>query len=215
MRSRILAFGWPAGRLLAESAVARELGVSRVPVREALFILEREGLVEFSESGRAYVRRLRADDFDELFELRLALEPVAARMAAGRRGAALDRLDQLIAETRGADTLADVTRLDLDFHEMIFEISGSRRLARLWCSVRYELEFWLAALHRDHDRQTRGTRAQTADSHAEILTCLRTGTAVQAERLMRDHILGWREWLPLKENHHSTPLPVTRNFVSA
>ncbi|MFN0128799.1 MAG: hypothetical protein ACKV19_19180 [Verrucomicrobiales bacterium] len=86
---------------------------------------------------------------------------------------------------------------------------------RLWRSVRYELEFWLAALHRDHDRQTRSARVQTAESHAEILTCLRTGTSVQAERLMRDHILGWREWLPLKENHHPTPLPASRHFASA
>ena len=84
LRRDILAFRLPAGALLAEAAVARALKVSRVPVRESMFDLEREGLVEFSESGRAYVRTLRPEDFEELFVLRLALEPAAARLASPR-----------------------------------------------------------------------------------------------------------------------------------
>ena len=77
---------------MAESAAARELGVSRVPIREALFTLEREGLVEFSDTGRAYVKELSPHDFEELFVLRLALEPVAAlvRDAFEHRGRARD-----------------------------------------------------------------------------------------------------------------------------
>ena len=67
------------GEALAEAAVARRLGVSRVPVREALFTLEREGLVEFSATGRAYVKELTARDVHELYAMRLTLEPIAAR----------------------------------------------------------------------------------------------------------------------------------------
>ena len=78
LRSRILDGHLEPGSLLAEVAVARELGVSRVPVREALFALERDGLVEFSETGRAYVKEFSPHDFEELYVLRLALEPVAA-----------------------------------------------------------------------------------------------------------------------------------------
>src|ERR1700750_1098906 len=70
------------GTLLAEAAVARQLGVSRVPVREALFTLEREGLVEFSPTGRAYVKALVPHDFEEFFLLRLSPDPPAARLAA-------------------------------------------------------------------------------------------------------------------------------------
>ena len=82
LRREILDGHAAAGELLAESAVARRLGVSRVPVREALFTLERDGLVEFSGTGRAYVKKLTPRDFEELLVLRLALEPLASRLAA-------------------------------------------------------------------------------------------------------------------------------------
>lgn len=203
MRRRILGFDWPPGTLLAEAAVARELDVSRVPVREALFCLERDGLVEFSPSGRAYVRTLHPEDVEELFTLRLTLEPPAARMAVPRLPPFLGRLEANIQATRSARTLSEVTRLDLDFHDMLFDAAGHRRLARLWREMRHELELWLAVLHRDHHLQTKRTRVQTADSHAELLECLQTGTPSAAERLMRAHILGWREWLP----HHNLDAP--------
>ena len=74
LRSEILGGVVGPGNLLAESAVAQRLGFSRVPVREALFALEREGLVEFSTTGRAYVKDLTPHDFEELYVLRLALE---------------------------------------------------------------------------------------------------------------------------------------------
>ena len=82
LRREILDGRAAPGDLLAESAVARRLGVSRVPVREALFTLERDGLVEFSGTGRAYVKLLTPRDFEELLVLRLALEPLASRLAA-------------------------------------------------------------------------------------------------------------------------------------
>src|SRR4051812_6896316 len=84
LRTEILEGTTEPGTLLAEAAVARQLGVSRVPVREALFALEREGLVEFSATGRAYVKDLTPEDFEELFVLRLTLEPIAARLATAR-----------------------------------------------------------------------------------------------------------------------------------
>ena len=78
LRQEILSGKTRPGHLLAESPVAMRLGVSRVPVREALFALEREGFVEFSGTGRAFVKELTPQDFDELYTLRLALEPPAA-----------------------------------------------------------------------------------------------------------------------------------------
>ena len=84
LREKILDGRVAPGDLLAESAVAKRLGVSRVPVREARFTLGREGLVEFSQTGRAYVKRLIPQDFDELYMLRITLEPLASRLAAPR-----------------------------------------------------------------------------------------------------------------------------------
>ena len=201
LRSRIIDGVLEPGALLAESAAARELGVSRVPVREALFALEREGLVEFSASGRAYVKDLTPQDFEELYVLRLALEPVAARLAAPALREDCSRLERNIKATSKATTLLQVTQLDLDFHEIILEASGNARLLKLWHSLRSELELWLGRLHRSKQLQTRGTRAETVSSHQGVVDAFKTKSPTECERLMRQHILSWREWLPvLPEN---------------
>jgi DNA-binding GntR family transcriptional regulator len=196
LRRSILEGDLPPGALLAEASVARQLGVSRVPVREALFVLEREGLVEFSRTGRAYVRDLCPQDFEELFLLRLALEPLGAKLATAQLRLDSSALEENIRATESATLLHDVTRLDLDFHELILEASGQKRLVRLWRSLRSELECWLARLHRTHQIQTHATRQATVASHREIVACFLTQPPTAAERLMRTHIQGWREWLP-------------------
>lgn len=198
LRSRIIEGSIAPKALLAESAVARELGVSRVPVREALFTLERDGLVEFSPTGRAYVKELLPSDFEELFVLRQALEPVAARLAAPALRADAAALERNIAATRKARQLSEVTRLDLQFHEQILEVSGNARLLKLWRGIRSELELWLTCLHRQHRSQQLDTRVQTANSHAQLVDCFRTQSPTACERKMREHILGWREWLPAR-----------------
>lgn len=148
LRERIVDGVIEPGALIAESAMARELGVSRVPVREALFALERDGLVVFSETGRAYVKQLSPHDFEELLVLRLALEPTAARLAAPALREDASALEKNIEATGRAASLVKVTRLDLDFHEIILEASGNARLLKLWRSLRNELELWLGRLHR-------------------------------------------------------------------
>ncbi len=197
LRAEILNGSSAPGALLAESAVARRLGVSRVPVREALFALEREGLVEFSPTGRAFVKDLMPQDFEELFVLRLALEPLASRLAVQSLKAEISLLEKNLAATRKARSVQDVTLLDLDFHQIILEASGNARLLKLWSSLRGELELWLGRLHRSHQLHTRETLQQTVDAHQFIVESFKTQTPSGCERLMREHILGWREWLPL------------------
>jgi DNA-binding GntR family transcriptional regulator len=197
LRQEILSGGAAPGDLLAESAVAQRLGVSRVPVREALFTLEREGLVEFSSTGRAYVKALTPQDFEELYTLRITLEPLAARLAASRLKLDNGCLEKNIAATQRAKSVKDVTRLDLEFHEIILNASGNARLLKLWQSMRGELELWLGRLHRSHQLQKRDTLQETMESHRTIIECFKTQTPVACERIMREHILGWREWLPL------------------
>lgn len=196
LRRDILDGGSPPGTLLAEASVARQLGVSRVPVREALFALEREGLVEFSATGRAYVRDLGSKDLEELYLLRLALEPLAARLATPQLQRDATALEQNIHATETAASLQELTGLDLDFHQIILEASGHQRLLRLWRSLRSELELWLARLHRTHELQTQDTRHATAESHRELLNAFLSQSPETVERLMRVHIQGWREWLP-------------------
>jgi len=197
LRAEILDGTSAPGALLAESAVAKRLGVSRVPVREALFALEREGLVEFSPTGRAFVKALTPQDFEELYVLRLALEPLASRLAAPALKADFSKFEKNLAATRRARSVQEVTRLDLEFHQLILEASGNARLLKLWRSLRGELELWLGRLHRSHQLQTKETLKETVDAHQSIVEAFRSQAPAVCERLMREHILGWREWLPL------------------
>lgn len=197
LRAEILNGTSAPGALLAESAVAKRLGVSRVPVREALFALEREGLVEFSATGRAFVKALTPQDFEELYVLRLALEPLASRLAAPALKADFSKLEKNLAATRRARSVQEVTLLDLEFHQLILEASGNARLLKLWRSLRGELELWLGRLHRSHQLQTKETLKETVDAHQSIVESFRSQAPAVCERLMREHILGWREWLPL------------------
>lgn len=197
LRAEILNGTSAPGALLAESAVAKRLGVSRVPVREALFALEREGLVEFSPTGRAFVKALTPQDFEELYVLRLALEPLASRLAAPALKVDISKLEKNLAATQRARSVQEVTLLDLEFHQLILEASGNARLLKLWRSLRGELELWLGRLHRSHQLQTKETLRETVDAHQSIVEAFRLQAPAVCERLMREHILGWREWLPL------------------
>jgi len=187
------------GTRLAEAAEAKRLGVSRVPVREAFAALERDGLLEFTETGRTVVKTLAPHDFDELFAMRLLLEPAAARMAFPLSPTQQQLLEKNISATKNAKALAEVTRLDLEFHQLIVAASGNSRLLKLWLSLRIELELWLGYLHQQHRDRALDTRVDTAVSHEDILCCMQTRSAAACEKWMREHILAWRDWLPLME----------------
>ncbi|NBV87307.1 MAG: FCD domain-containing protein [Verrucomicrobia bacterium] len=156
-------------------------------------------MVEFSESGRAYVKVLSSHDFQELYALRVALEPMGARLAAPTLRENVSALERNVRATRAALTIRDVTRLDLDFHELILEASDNSRLLKLWRSLRGELELWLGQLHRKHQANRLDTREGTAGAHEEIVRCFQNATPEACEQLMRQHVQGWREWLPLSE----------------
>src|SRR5207244_3766330 len=123
------------GRRLKEEELARELGISRTPVREALLMLQAEDLVVTSPNRGATVRAYDAQDLHDLYELRALLEGHAARRAAERISpegvealrASCERYDALSAE----EGLPAIVRENLFFHNTILEIADSRRLASM------------------------------------------------------------------------------------
>jgi DNA-binding GntR family transcriptional regulator len=197
LRREILSGALPAGAPVAEIPAANRLGVSRVPVREAMLVLEQEGLLVFGLRGRARVRSLSPGDYREIYHARCPLEKAAARLAAERHTEEdLHGLEANLAATRKARTLAEVTELDLDFHELIFRATRCPWLLRFWSLLRGELALWLARLHREQQSATRSVREGTCESHAQYLALLRTRDAAAAERHIQIHIDHWLEWMP-------------------
>lgn len=196
LREDILEATLAPGEPLAEAAVAKRLGVSRVPVREALFTLEREGLVEFSPTGRAYVKELTERDVHELYAMRLTLEPTAARLAAPAIRQSPEALQEAVAATARATTLRDVTHLDLAFHELILMASGNVRLLKAWRALRWELGLWLGQFHRMRESRTKDVREETVRAHTHLVELFRNGTPAACEAEVRRHVVSWKDWLP-------------------
>lgn len=134
LRERILAGSFPPAQRLVEAEIARQLGISRGPVREALARLREEGLVRDIGRRGWFVHELTAEDLREIYVLRAALESRAARLILEREDtAALDALTGIVNELRAAAARSDreaFARLDFEFHEQLTRLSGNRRLHR-------------------------------------------------------------------------------------
>jgi DNA-binding GntR family transcriptional regulator len=140
IRYRILQGVYPAGFRLKTIDLARESGVSRTPVREALLELQQEGLVDIRPRQGARVRSITFPEFKEMCELRLALEALAAELAALNRGPedlvemedAVQQMERLVAELdrepQKDQLVRELAQHDIHFHLAILKASGNSLL---------------------------------------------------------------------------------------
>ena len=140
MRALILAGEYAPEERLIEEQLAERLGVSRTPVRQALTLLEAEGLVELAPNRGATVRSFTVADVWDIYDLRAVLEGHAARRAAGRiQGDEVGRLRELAAQMEGLagrfedheEEIRALVGLNQEFHGAIVEASRNTRLQRL------------------------------------------------------------------------------------
>ena len=196
LREAILSGEIKQGEMLGEPGLATRFGVSRAPVREALLILEAEGLLRFNRRGRAQVVSLSADLFEELATVRAALEPLAAQLAVGRGAAGLlETLRSNLDQQRTAPTYRELTRLDVAFHEAILRATANERLLSAWLTVRSLMEFWLVTAYGDVAIDS-SPRELAVNAHAELIEALASGNEQRAADAMRQHIERWRTIFP-------------------
>jgi DNA-binding GntR family transcriptional regulator len=195
LRAEIISGRLQPGDALAEPVLAKQFGSSRAPVREALIELEREGLVQFEQTGRTRVRTLTEQDFDEIRDARIALETMAARKACAR-WAPKDSvfLEQNIARQEKASTLAELSRLDVEFHEYVMRLAANKRLLVLWQSIRWQFEMCLASTHRLQETLACKPHQITVSSHRHLLAALASGKPEVAAQKMAHHIESSKEW---------------------
>jgi DNA-binding GntR family transcriptional regulator len=185
LREAITSGRLPAGSRVKQEQVAAELGVSRTPVREALHLLEREGLVRLVPRRGAIVQGFTAADVRELYELRELLEPAAAALATVRASAeerqAAERLAGLTERRRGG---FEVNR---DFHRALCAPCGNGLVMRTLDSV------WThRAAHGLFAYQARpaGAVERMAAEHAEIARAFAAADAARVRALVHDHVRG-------------------------
>jgi len=143
LRVLIVSGQLPEGTPLVQRDLAQRLGVSQTPVRLGLTELQRVGLVEVGETGRATVSRLTREDFEEIYAARLGLEGLAARVGAAAVGPAeLARMRTLLAELERLAKVQDVDgylRARWEFHAACYRAAGRPRLL-----AEVERLFWRA-----------------------------------------------------------------------
>lgn len=182
------------GETINEVNLAARLGVSRAPLREAIFRLEAKGLLQRVPHLGARVVDLQPRDLAELFAIRESLEGMAARLAAvAMSDADLDQLQQSLEAHRQQPDVASGTAYyqaggDQDFHFRIASASNNRRLFRLLCEDMYSL----MRVYRFRSSAAPGRARQAYREHQDILAALRRRDAEAAEAAMRRHIrLSW------------------------
>lgn len=184
----------PGERINIE-ALARRLEVSPTPVREALARLESDGLVRKRPlAGYTVTPLLTHTEFDELVEMRLILEPAAARRVAARDLPPTD-LDRLRAEAqlpapvpgeRGFAAIAEFTAQDARFHHLLAEWSGNRMLYE--AVVRLRAHLHLFRLHSPTARH-----GPSGQEHLRIVDAIAHRDPDAAEAAMRAHLLAARD----------------------
>ncbi|MEU3509703.1 GntR family transcriptional regulator [Streptomyces longwoodensis] len=176
------------GDPLSQVELARKLGVSRGPLREALRILQREGFVHQESQHRARVAMFSNEDLDELYAMRISLEALAISIAVPRmREEHLQRLDQLLDEMDDTARTGDVERWECpheQFHRALVHPSGPRIERELSLlsdhATRYRLAFvsW----------NPLEWQAETSAQHRGIAEAVKAGDASAASKALAVHL---------------------------
>lgn len=186
LRERILTGEIPSGTRINEVEVARELGISRGPLREAIRQLVSEGLLVHVPNKGAVVFEAGVAEVEALFELRSALETAAARLAAGRR----DRRD-VTALRRACEQSRKLMdggrrfahRSSLDFHRALLDAARSPRIAEQVERVHQQI----TVLRSLHNVPASHTEASMAD-HEQLAEAVAEGRADRAAEVMARHL---------------------------
>lgn len=175
---------------LPELELAQQLGTSRTPIREALLLLEREGLVDAQPNRGATVKRYDQNQLRELYDLRAVLEGHAAKVAAARitpreirsLEESCERFARLQAST---ELLPDLAQENFTFHRAILDAAGSDRLTRWVDEVTA-----VPLIYRSYMAYSSENRITVEREHRAIMEALRAGDGAKAAELMQAHI----EW---------------------
>ena len=194
---RIMTLEIPPGARIPIDGLARELGVSQTPVREALTRLEREGLVRKAHQiGYSASPQLTRKEFEDLYEFRLLLEPESARQACLSLTAdSLARIEAAAADMERGEQPVDrnsrysrFARADAHFHDEILKAAGNEIVRQAMNDQHVHLHIFRLMFH------SRVTE-EALEEHERLLTAFRAGDAKSAQTAMHDHIARSRDRL--------------------
>lgn len=190
LRRRLVLNQIPAGEKLVELQLAEALNVSRGPIRNALLLLEKEGLVRFLPTGRTEAAGFSLQDAEKLYEARLYLETKAIEKACSHTLKDVSRWRNVIAELkRGMDDVARFSQLDIQFHYELMLLSENKYLIQCWSVLRPLMETILLITNshfRDSDKER--DEGYIFDLHEKIVNAVVVGDVFHAVSYIREHL---------------------------
>jgi len=187
LREAIIQGRLEPGERLMEIQLAEEMGVSRTPVREAIRKLELEGFVVMVPRKGAYVAGVSVKDIVDVFEVRAALEGLAAGLAAER--ATVEELEEMeravlqIHEVSNGNNLNTLVERDTNFHELIFKASRNQRLVQIVIHLKEQIQRF-----RTTSLALPGRGKHAVEEHKNILEAISSRNVELAGNLAREHI---------------------------
>lgn len=186
VKADIFEFRLLPGTRFSENDVAGRSGVSRTPVREALYRLAREGFVSVHPKSGWRVRPLDFDNFEHLYDVRIILELAALKkLCDGEPGTALAPLRKIwtVAARQREKDWREVARLDESFHMTLVAATGNPELARIHADITESIR-----IVRRLDFTYAERVASTYEEHSAVLAAIQSRKSQQAMLLMRSHI---------------------------
>lgn len=175
---------WASGEPLRQEEIAAELGVSRVPVREALFQLQAEGLLHMVPNKGMYVRTVSVAELRELFRLRWLIESdVLAQAVPLHTAATVNRIETVQAALDKAQAVADWIAGDREFHEALYAPAERTESMATVRRLRFQVDRYYFA------RMKPGTRAQGwHEEHHALIRAVRRRDATAAVKVLHAHL---------------------------
>lgn len=202
IRAAILDGGLVPGSKIAQDELAAELGVSRLPIRQALLVLQREGLVFLHHGRGAVVAPLDIKFISDLFDCRAVVDGHVAALLAARKDFDAGPLRQIVRDGRDAAQRGESRRdLILEFHTAQYEAVGNQVLGRIMEPLLDHVQRVVTFVQ--DSKTSKGERAKSAsgkgqpglrsqldtwDEHAEILDAIARGRVGRARALARAHV---------------------------
>lgn len=186
---RIIDGSIPPGAPLRESVLAREAGVARNTVREAIRILVADGLVQHFPNRGAVVCELTGDDVQDLYRVRLMAELEGVRSVTGLTTAQIATFEESLlafSEAVGSKSPSAFVAADLCFHTLLVDLAGSPRLDRLYRSITNEVRFGFSLLT-VADREVENSEPLVRE-HREIYEALVDGDVTRCAELLTEHL---------------------------
>lgn len=194
LREAIISGFFPPGTRLVEQEIAEQLGISRIPIREAIQQLADEGLVAKEPRRGAYVQSYSEEDLEEVYSLRIVLERfVIERVMLNWSTTAKAQLQVIVDDMRAAAQAGDkrqVSYLDTKFHETLWHLASHKMLLDLVSELRVRIIRFLEEANTTISADELITHAET---HQSVLNALSNGDVKAAKVRITEHILGGKK----------------------